>query len=96
MFNKLKQIKELREQAKNLQAQLATETAIGEAAWGKVKITINGNQQILSVEIDQELLSNKEKVQEAIKDATNDAIKKIQRIMAMKMQQMGGLSGLGL
>ena len=96
MFNKLKQFKDLRDQAKTLQSQLATETAVGEAAWGKLKVTMNGNQQVLSVEIDPELLQNKEKLQDAIKDATNDAIKKIQRTMAMKMQQMGGLSGLGL
>lgn len=96
MFNKLKNIKDLRSQAKNLQNQLKDETAEGSGAWGKVKVIIDGNQQIISIQIDPELLSDKEKLQEAVKEAVNDATKKIQRQIAMKMQQMGGLEGLGL
>jgi hypothetical protein len=96
MFNKLKQFKDIRDKAKDMQSQLAQETAEGQAAWGKIKIIINGNQEILSVSIDPELLSDAKKLEELLKEGINDAIKKIQRIIAMKMQQMGGLAGLGL
>jgi nucleoid-associated protein EbfC len=96
MFNKIKHLKDLRNQAKNMQTQLATEFAEGTAAWGKVKIVINGNQEVTSIAIDPELLTDKEKLQDALKEAFNDAVKKIQRVIAMKMQQMGGLAGLGL
>lgn len=91
MFNKLKQFKDLRNQAKQMQNILAQESTEGEAAWGKVKVKINGNQEILDIQIDPELLlpDNKEKLQNAIKDAANDAIKKVQRIMAEKVQQSG-------
>jgi nucleoid-associated protein EbfC len=91
MFNKLKQFKDLRSQAKQMQNMLAQESCEGEAAWGKVKVKINGNQEILDIQIDPELLTpdNKEKLQNALKDATNDAIKKVQRIMADKVRQSG-------
>jgi len=91
MFSKLKQFKDLRDQAKQMQNVLAQESTEGSADWGKVKVKINGNQEILSVEIDPELLSadNKEKLESAIKEATNDAIKKVQRIMADKMRSSG-------
>ena len=91
MFSKLKQFKELRDQAKNIQNTLAQETAEGSADWGKVKIKINGNQEILHVEIDPQLLTadNKTKLESTIKEATNDAIKKVQKIMAEKMKQSG-------
>jgi len=91
MFSKLKQFKDLADQAKQMQNTLAQESAEGSADWGKVKIKINGNQEILSVEIDPELLSadNKKKLESAIKEATNDAIKKVQRIMADKMRSSG-------
>ena len=91
MFNKLKQFKDLRDQAKQMQNVLAQESAEGQADWGKVKVKINGNQEIIDIQIDPELLTadNKDKLQNAIKDATNDAIKKVQRIMAEKMQQSG-------
>lgn len=91
MFNKLKQFKDLRNQAKQIKDTLAQETAEGSAEWGKVKIKLDGNQEVLSVKIDPELLTsdNKDKLESAIKEATNDAIKKIQRIMADKMRQSG-------
>jgi len=91
MFNKLKQFKDLKDQAGQLKNALAQETATGEAEWGKVKVTIDGNQEVLNVEIDPELLNsdNKEKLESAIKEATNDAIKKVQKIMANKMRESG-------
>ncbi|OGF31967.1 nucleoid-associated protein, YbaB/EbfC family [Candidatus Falkowbacteria bacterium RIFOXYD2_FULL_35_9] len=95
MFNKLKNFKELRDQAKQLQSQLSTETAEGSGAWGKVKVIMNGNQEVQSVIIEPEMLADKEKLEGALKEAINDAIKKIQRIMAMKMQQ-GGFSLPGM
>jgi DNA-binding YbaB/EbfC family protein len=95
MFEKLKYMKDLRSQAKQMQNVLAEETAEGSAAWGKVKIVMNGNQEVLSVTIDPELMNpeNKDKLESALKEATNEAIKKIQRIMAEKMRSMGGLGG---
>ncbi len=94
MFNKIKVIKDLRDQAKKIQSGLAEISAEGEAAWGKVKIKIDGNQQILEVKIDDELLKEKSKLEDAIKEAANDAIKKIQKQMAGKMKEMGGLEAL--
>lgn len=92
MFEKLKYMKDLRDKAKTMQGILAEETAEGSAAWGKVKIVMNGNQEVLSVSIDPELmnLENKDKLESALKEATNEAIKKVQRIMAEKMRSMGG------
>ena len=91
MFNKLKQFKELRNQAKQIKGTLAQESAEGSAEWGKVKVKMNGNQEVLEVEIDPELLNadNKKKLESAIKEATNDAVKKVQRIMAEKMKESG-------
>ncbi|MBD3359546.1 MAG: YbaB/EbfC family nucleoid-associated protein [Candidatus Buchananbacteria bacterium] len=91
MFNKLKQFKDLKNQANQLKETLAQETAEGSTDWGKVKVKIDGNQEILNVEIDPELLTsdNKEKLEQDIKEATNDAIKKVQKIMADTMQQSG-------
>lgn len=91
MFAKLKQFKDMRSKAKNLQNLLADEKVEASAAWGKIKMTMNGNQQVESVAIDQELLTNKEKLEGAVKEVTNEAIKKTQRVMAEKMRKEGGL-----
>jgi DNA-binding YbaB/EbfC family protein len=94
MFNKIKAIKDIRHQAKKLQSGLAEVSAEGSAHWGKIKVTIDGNQQILSVEIADELLSDKTKLQHGLKEAFNDAIKNVQKKMAAKMKELGGLGAL--
>jgi len=95
LFSQLKQVTDLKDQAKKLQKELELEVVDAEKSG--VKITINGNQEIKKVEItDQNLLTNKEKLENAIKDATNESIKKVQMVMAKKMQSMGGLNIPGL
>lgn len=96
MFAKLKQFKDMRSKAKNLQNLLADEKVEASAAWGKIKMTMNGNQQVETVVIDPELLTNKEKLESAVKEVTNEAIKKTQRVMAEKMRKEGGLNVPGL
>ena len=96
MFNKLKQIQDLKSQANQIKNALSQETVEGQGAWGKVKVTMDGNQEVKKVEIDPEILNDKEKVENGIKDATNDAIKKVQKVMAQKMQQMGGFNFPGM
>lgn len=90
MFNKLKQFKDLRNQAKTMQSALAQEMVSEER--NGVKLTLNGNMEIISLKLNAELnLENQEK---AVKDCFNEALKKTQRLMAKKMQEMGGIPGL--
>ncbi|MBD3311485.1 MAG: YbaB/EbfC family nucleoid-associated protein [Candidatus Magasanikbacteria bacterium] len=93
MFNKLKQFKDLRSQAKDLQSKLAEETITVSEAGGKVKMTMDGNLKITDLDIDKEMLNpdKKQKLESAIKDAHASATKKMQRTMATKMKEMGGL-----
>ncbi|MCF6276664.1 MAG: YbaB/EbfC family nucleoid-associated protein [Candidatus Magasanikbacteria bacterium] len=96
MFNKLKQFKDLRDKAKELQKELEKETITVNSASGKVTLVMDGTMAMKDLQIDAEMLSpdKKEKLQNAIKDAHKDAMKKMQRIMAMKMKDMGGLPNI--
>lgn len=94
MFNKLKQIQDLRSQASEIKKALSGESVEGQGARGAVKITMDGNQVVTKVNINDELLTNKASLESGITEATNDAIKKIQKVMAQKMSQMGGFPGL--
>lgn len=94
MFNKLKQFKDLKHQAKHMETELATVLSTGEAAWGKVKIVVDGNRDMVSVEIDPSMLSDKNRLEESVKDAHKDAIKKLQFKLAKKIQEMGGMDML--
>jgi DNA-binding protein YbaB len=57
-----------------------------------VKVVMNGNMEIKSISINNEL--TKESLEGILTDCVNDAIKKTQRLMAQKMQEMGGFPGL--
>jgi len=89
MFNKLKQLKDLRSQAKNIQNVLAEETI--EAEKSGIKIVMNGNMEVKSLTINSDIA--KESLEGILKNLINDAIKKTQKVMAKKMQDMGGLPG---
>lgn len=90
MFNKLKQFKDLKSQAKIMQDALATEKVSEEK--GGVTITMNGNMEVLSVTLESGM--TKEAVESGVKNCMNDTIKKAQRLMAKKLQDMGGFPGL--
>ena len=95
MFSQLKQIKDLKEQAKKLQDELGKE--IVDTEKNGVKIKMNGSQEVLNVEItNPDILNNKEKTEQAVKDCVNESIKKVQNVMAKKMQSMPGLDLPGL
>jgi len=90
MFSKLKQFKDLRDQAKSVQSVLAKEN-ISEEKNG-VKISLNGNLEVMEVVLNENL--NKRDQEQAVKSCVNEAIKKAQRVMAKKLQDMGGFPGL--
>ena len=96
MFQKLKQFKDMRDQAKHLQDMLGKESVTADAAGSKVVLTMDGNLALTGLSIDDELLApdKKDKLQSAIKEAHADALKKMQRIMAMKMKEMGGMPNI--
>ncbi len=96
MFNKLKHLKKMRSQAKHMESELGEVHGEGSAAWGKVKMVVDGNRNIQSVSIHEELLkpAEKKKLEEAIQEAHKDALKKMQFKLAKKLQEMGGLDAL--
>jgi len=98
MFTKLKQFKDMRDKAKQLQSALATEVVEGSGAWGKVKVTMDANMAVSAVAVSEELLaaSGKGKLEAAVKDAINDAVKKAQRKMVEKMRSSGDFKVPGL
>ncbi len=91
MFSKLKQYKDMRDKAKQLQSTLAAEVVEGTAAWGKVKVTMDANMAVSAVSVSEEMLApaGKDKLETAFKDAVNDAVKKAQRKMVEKMRASG-------
>ena len=86
MFSQLKQIKDLKEQAKKLQDELGKE--IVDTEKNGVKIKMNGSQEVLNVEItNPDILNNKEKTEQAVKDCVNESIKKFKMLWLKRCNQ---------
>ncbi|MFH1744720.1 MAG: YbaB/EbfC family nucleoid-associated protein [bacterium] len=92
MFSKLKHLKDLRSQAKQMQNALADELITVENRG--VSVIMDGNMEITDLKIANDVPI--EKLENIVKDNANDAIKKTQRLMAKKMQEMGGFEKMGL
>ena len=83
MFNKLKQFKELRTQAKQMQKQMDEE--ILEKTKDGLRIKINGANESLELEIGDELMSDKSKLAKVIKNVFGETMREMQKKMAKKM-----------
>lgn len=92
-------IKDLMQQAQGLQAkvtalqeELADKIVTGSAGGGMVKVEATGAQDIVSVQIEKELLSSddQELLQDLIVAAVNDALKKSRELMAEEMSKLTG------
>lgn len=92
MFHKLKQFKELRQQAKSLQNMLAEERV--EVNNKGIRLVMDGNQHVLSLNMNRNLTV--EEIEKYLPGIINEAIKKAQHVMAKKMRESGQLKSLGL
>jgi DNA-binding protein YbaB len=90
MFSKLKQFRDLRSQAKTIQDVLAQEVITEEK--NGVTIKMNGNMEVLNITLAGGM--DKAAQESALKNCFNEAVKKAQRLMAKKLQDMGGIPGL--
>jgi DNA-binding protein YbaB len=83
MFNKLKQFKDLRSQAKQIQNQMEEEVL--ELSKDGITIKINGANEILDMQIEDKLLQDKDRLIKVIKNTFKDAMRDMQKRMAKKM-----------
>ncbi len=56
---------------------------------GGVKVVMDGNMEVKEIAINENLA--KDSLEGILADCVNEAIKKTQRLMAQKMQELGGL-----
>ena len=95
MFDKMKQLMEVKKQAERIKKELDAEVVEINDAKG-IKIAISGSQNFRSVQIDADLIraENKDSLERDLLRSMNAAIKRSQEITAKKMSAvMPGLPG---
>ncbi|MBN2600520.1 MAG: YbaB/EbfC family nucleoid-associated protein [Candidatus Marinimicrobia bacterium] len=89
--NMMKQFTKMQQQMERVQDELADLTVEGSAGGGMVKVVANGKQEIVSIKIDPEVLSDDvEMVEDMVVAATNQALSKSQELSQEKMAGVAG------
>ncbi|SRR5579883_1482124 len=78
MSKMLERLQQLQEQMARVQQDLSGQTVTSESGGGMVKVTVNGKQQIVKIEIDKEVIDPKdsEMLEDLIVAAVNRALER--------------------
>lgn len=92
MQGMMKQAQKLQKKMAKMQEELALRTVEASSGGGMVKVVANGKQQIVSIDIEKEVVDPEdvEMLQDLVLAAINDALAKSQ---AMVSGEMGKLTG---
>ncbi len=99
MGNMMKQAQKLQAKMLKMQEELANKTVEATAGGGMIKAVANGRQQILSIQIEKEVVDPEdvEMLQDLILAAVNDALAKSQEMVSGEMSKLtGGLKIPGM
>jgi nucleoid-associated protein EbfC len=92
----MKNLPKIREEMDKLQGVIARITAEGDAGAGMVKVKVNGHMEVLRCEISTELmkLNDREMLEDLVRAAVNQAIKKAKQTVAQETGKMASAWGL--
>ena len=88
----LKQAQSMGSRMKEMNEQLSTIRAVGNAGGGLVEVEVNGLGEMIRISIDDSLLEKKDQelIEDLVPAATNAAISKAKEQQARTMQELAG------
>ncbi|MCP4051121.1 MAG: YbaB/EbfC family nucleoid-associated protein [bacterium] len=95
----LKQAKDMQGKMKKVQKELAKLVITGTALNNLIKVVVTGDMTCVSIEVDDSLLNKDQagRLQDGLKDAVNEAIKKSKETASSRISDIsGGLDVPGL
>ena len=99
MGNMMKQAQKLQADMERLQEELGSQTVEGTAGGGMVKAVVTGKQEVVSIEIEKEVVDPEdvEMLQDLVTAAVNEALRKSREMMTEQMTKLtGGINIPGL
>lgn len=99
MSSLMKQAQEFQQKMGQMQAEMAKKTITAEAGGGMVKVIVNGQNELLEIKIEPEVINPDDSVmlQDLIMAAINDGMRKAREMVQAEMSSLtGGLKIPGL
>ncbi|MCF8036856.1 MAG: YbaB/EbfC family nucleoid-associated protein [Desulfobacteraceae bacterium] len=92
MGKMMKQAQQLQEKMTKLQEEMADKTVEATAGGGMIKVVANGRQQIVSINIEKEVVDPEDvdMLQDLILAATNEALSRAQEMVSEEMNKLTG------
>lgn len=101
MFNMFGKLQEMQQKMAEVRNRLENISVYGSSASGKVNVEVSANRRVKNIDINPELLSNKEELQDHLEIALNQALEQADKIAESEMKAVtnellpGGLGALG-
>lgn len=90
IHNLLKQASRLQDKMQEAQNNLEQQEVVGASGGGLVEIVMNGRHDVSDVKISENLMDDREILEDMIAGAINDAVRKIDRLSQEAMEKMTG------
>ena len=95
MGNMSKMLEGMQENADKLQAELESKTFSVKTGGGMVELSLNGKGEVIDLDVDSSLLSDKASLEILLIGAINDANKMVlQNQQSSAMNMLGGMGGM--
>jgi len=95
MQAKMAQLQAMQSQMEVIQEKIDATEMEASAGGGAVSVKVNGKHEMVSVNIDKEVLDDVEMLQDLIVAATNEAMRQINEYSETEMSKLTGGLGLG-
>lgn len=88
ILDKLKDVNEMRKQAKQIELLLGQVDVTGKSSGGKITIIMDGNQVVKSVQVDDSIVGDRGEIARNIRAALDDLFKEHKKVLQSKFGTM--------